>query len=577
MEIFSILWPNEVVLRFIIIGLIICVFVAIGYCFRLRSRIKHNLEAISRLDNKQSIAILENSLKMNRNDHFKTFNIFEENNLKDNSNEPIFEHLRAIYDAGLKSSRLDADLLVKNTIDKICKEVDTIKSLISVFLVIGILGTLVGLALSIGAFNGDSFIVNAQTSNTAQELSKLFGNLKGAFAPSMWGVFSTIVFVIAYTLLIQEEINNLTDLLTITTIKLWLPTLYPTDFQKGENTMLQLKDTIQNADQINTGANELINNLSEANSTVISINKVAEAINNSVEKFDKGSESIGQLEESVNNLYKMIDKNNVQYKTFITHMIESSDELRNKSHNAFLEEAKVIKENFNLQKGQLEKVINTLAVYDKKMFQENTLLNENITNSIAEHSKSMQDAQLLIKELKERNKEVIKNISEPLNEQLATMSEQLRQELQDMTNQIKDTQKALNRINNPLEIAGEKIGKMLKNMIDDNQAIMSKFYSKEGVLDKEQIDLLMKNNRTSVSLDSGNLEQILIEIRDNIKNEKREVKLVKDNILTKWMPLFIGVLLIISIIAQFMIVNQLGHVQENLSQSVAQQGIESDH
>ncbi len=104
------------------------------------------------------------------------------------SNEAVFEHLRAIYDAGRKSSRLDADLLVKNTIDKVCANVDSIKTCISVFLVIGILGTLVGLGLSIASFNGDSFIITAQNNNSAAELSKLFGNLRGAFA-LVCGVF----------------------------------------------------------------------------------------------------------------------------------------------------------------------------------------------------------------------------------------------------------------------------------------------------------------------------------------------------------------------------------------------------
>lgn len=257
-----IFWPQEWILRVVIIALI-CVAAFVVYkCVKLRVRVNENLQKVDELGNRAAVEYLENTLKLNSVDYEGTFKMFEDNNGKTDNNMPIFEHLKAVYDAGRKSSRLDADLLVKNTIDKICTDVDMIKSCISIFLVIGILGTLIGLGLSIGSFNGDSFIINAQANNTAKELSKLFGNLRGAFAPSMWGVFFTICFVICYTFFIQEGcINKLTDKLTTNTIKVWLPALYPTDFQKGENTMHRLKATINNADAINDSAKDLLNNL----------------------------------------------------------------------------------------------------------------------------------------------------------------------------------------------------------------------------------------------------------------------------------------------------------------------------
>lgn len=117
------------------------------------------------------------------------FSKYEESLGKNDRNFVLFEHLKAIYDAGAQSSRLDADLLVKNTVDKIFTGVDSLKTSISLFLVIGILGTLVGLAISIGGFSGGNFVMSGQNGATADELSLLFNNLRGAFAPSMWGVF----------------------------------------------------------------------------------------------------------------------------------------------------------------------------------------------------------------------------------------------------------------------------------------------------------------------------------------------------------------------------------------------------
>lgn len=144
-------WPQEWLLRAVICFLFLVALYVFIQCIRLRLRVSQNLKVVEALGNKDEIYYLENTLRMNNVDYEGAFTVFEDNKGKTAANEPIFEHLKAIYDAGRRSSRLDADLLVKNTIDKICINVDTIKSCISVFLVIGILGTLIGLGLSIGS------------------------------------------------------------------------------------------------------------------------------------------------------------------------------------------------------------------------------------------------------------------------------------------------------------------------------------------------------------------------------------------------------------------------------------------
>lgn len=78
--------------------------------------------------------------------------------------------------------------------------VDSLKTSVSMFLVIGILGTLLGLAISIGSFSGGNFLINQETNATAEQLTALFKNLRGAFAPSMWGVASTILLYLSIPL-----------------------------------------------------------------------------------------------------------------------------------------------------------------------------------------------------------------------------------------------------------------------------------------------------------------------------------------------------------------------------------------
>lgn len=335
MDILNIIWPQEIILRIVIMMIWFVAAIVVSYCIKLYKTAKVNLQMLETFSTKESILYLENSMKLNNIDYTATFAKFEEDNGKNDDNEAVFEHLKAIFDAGNKSSRLDADLLVKNTIAKIFTGVDTVKTFISVFLVIGILGTLLGLGSSIASFSGDSFVISTQgASSTAKELSNLFKNLRGAFAPSIWGVLFTIISVASYTWFIQERcINKLTDKLTINTIKVWLPSLYPTDFQKGENSMIKLKETINNADKINDGTNDLLNNLNSANETIVSLNTVSEVIKDSANKFTAGSDKIAVLEQTIEKLSGNIRESNENFQQQIKNAIDVTNDFQSQSRS----------------------------------------------------------------------------------------------------------------------------------------------------------------------------------------------------------------------------------------------------
>ena len=268
-------WPTELPLQ-IIIGAIwaLAIYVLIR-CNGIRLKTSANLKMLEEM---QDVSFLENVLKMNNVDVVQCFENFkmaifnkmktEGHPINKDTVAPLFEHLKAIYNAGYKSSRLDSDLLVKNTTNKIFRGIDTVRTLISLFLVVGILGTLVGLAMTITSLR--------VSSSAAGKYTLDLSNLGGAFAPSMWGVFCTIVFVAFFSVLIQEGcINRLTEKLTNSTINTWLPVLYPTDFQKSENSLVKLNETVKNAENINTGAQGLLRNLAESNETVVALREAA--------------------------------------------------------------------------------------------------------------------------------------------------------------------------------------------------------------------------------------------------------------------------------------------------------------
>ena len=301
-------------------------------------RVAHENLAI--LDKMRDVHSLEESLSKEFANYNQIFETYANDAGRNKATEVLFEHLKDIYDAGTKNSRLDSELLVKNTISKIFTNIDIVRTGISMFLVIGILGTLVGLAISISSFHGENFMMSGQVQSlamTSEELTKMFGNLRGAFAPSMWGVFLTIVSVLLYTYFIQEKcINALTEKLTIFTIRYWLPSLYPSDFQRSEMTRVKLNKTIENAEGINDGVTKLEKNLNESNTTVKALSDTAKKITDAALRFDKSTTKFTKLEQ----LYTDLKESNEAYSQSIQKLVGNASKERQAAYEEYVNLAK---------------------------------------------------------------------------------------------------------------------------------------------------------------------------------------------------------------------------------------------
>lgn len=470
MGVLSYIIPHEWVLQLVILLMIVLAAFVVYKCVQLYTIGKQNLEMLNKMEN---VSILEHAMLQNGVNLDHEFAKYEASLGKNDITFPLFEHLKAIYDSGARSSRLDADLLVKNTVNKIFTSVDSIKTSISLFLVIGILGTLAGLAISIGGFHGANFVMTGQ-GGTADELSLLFGNLRGAFAPSMWGVFFTIIFVFGYSWRIQEGcINKVTEKLTINTIRYWLPKLYPTDFQRGDQSLVKLNATIANADGINQGVRDLESNLNSSNETLIQLAKVSDSIQIAVDKFDKSTDKVTKIKE----LYEELKKNNETFSASLNRLIQSAIENRKASYQDYMgiieknyanleNENQKIKDNmikyFDALSGVLEKqsnvfasgmqahidgwtatmenqnerlseVLSQLKSYDAGFFESVNESQTALSKSIDVNLKSAEANQVLAEKLRtfeekllHRQDELMAQISKPVEEQLSKIATALK-------------------------------------------------------------------------------------------------------------------------------------------------------
>jgi len=487
-SIWQYVWPKELSLQ-VIIGVIwLFAFCVLIKCIRIRSKASDNLKMLEEL---QDVSFLESVLKMNDVDVAQSFENFklaifnkmqgENRSVNADAVIPLFEHLKAIYDAGHKSSRLDSDLLVKNTVNKIFSGVDTIRTTISLFLVVGILGTLVGLAISIGSFSGEGFVVNAQANNAAAELSNLFTNLRGAFAPSMWGVFCTILFVAAFSLFIQEAcINRLTEKLTNSTINIWLPVLYPTDFQKSENSLVKLNETVKNAGNINTGAQGLLKNLTESNATIVALKEAADAVTETQNAFNDGAAKFTELKDTLTAMQNQIREQNDGFLAYMGNLASETKKVADQN----LDITNAVKDTYLAQSEKLETVIHTLKMYDENF----TEYRENSEKSLA---KSIETNNEIAKKISDSEEHLVKAIGDPLRQQLAT-------ELQNIGNNIGTAATSLKQINNPLVETNKKMGIMFENFGRSFDELLDKLGAKAGLSEKEREQIISVGNNTAM-------------------------------------------------------------------------------
>lgn len=615
-------WPHELGPKLVIGTILILVLAVIGLGFKIWNIAQLNIRTLDKISD---VSILEKALLQNNVDPDKAFHEFEEKNGKSNKTEVLFDHVKAIYDAGRKSSHLEPELLVKNTIDKIFTNIDILKTIISMFLVIGILGTLIGLAISIGGFSGANFTMIGQTSSTANELSNLFTNLRGAFAPSMWGVGATILFVFLYIVYIQELcINKLTEKLTITTIKNWLPVLYPTDFQRGDNSLAKLNATVKNADGINKGVSELQNNLSESNKTLQALTRASAQVQEATEKFDKSTDKIANITA----IYDALQSANEEFKKSLQHLVEVSAKERKDSYKEYLEQSQ---KNYADLESKFDQLTQNMRAYFAQlsnfMKEQNTILSSskddqqkqllkvvdclnaydtNVLQHLSDIPKEMKEMSTYVRQLAEYNNSIVSKNMEAVEtmKKAATVltqgQEQIKQavstpiihEVNEMSLNIKTTleniAKKIDELRHPMDGMKVEIHNTFQDMLNSLSA-QNKLYldkMKSNLEETKKIEFRIANQLnnpklspeerkaqwntfSSPSMDSGDISKkldILIQaMEENTKQVKKQS--AKDNTAQPFwrkhlVAIVIAALLVISVGVQTAIVVKLGNLEQ---------------
>ena len=402
----------------------------------------------------------------------------KERSLSENSF--ISKHLKSIFLAGWNESRLEVSELINHTASNLFRWNSLFRSVLAVFIVIGLLGTLFGLTDSLvrlspelkkdaqtqtqtGNNQGGTASESATESSTriTEALSKLMEDIKGAFAPSIWGIIFTITGVVLYGVYLQIACHPVKSTLERLTLTIWVPQLYPTTSQKLIQTLqeseMQMRSGYETAvrvdglvENIQTNVDEFNKSLTQANAITeplaesgTKINEAALAISTAAAELNQGfTESLNDFADIINRGFlQSLTEFSEKFTSSITQLTSFQDEIR-KLHQEFQEAAnkkldqqteKLNQQNHNLVQASnaLDQVLRSLKDYETAYIDSRKQIDETLQDFI---KKATETNTSIYKE----NREWFEGINDANKQQSVEMQTQLKTEIRVLQQTLKN-------------------------------------------------------------------------------------------------------------------------------------------
>jgi archaellum component FlaC len=339
---------------------------------------------------------------------FKTFR--QARRLKESS--PIARHLRAIFAAGWNESQLDVRGLVMNTTGELSRALSLHRALLSVFIILGLLGTLFGLADTLSTLDkvlsGDGQLNNARLN---QGLQGLLGSMQGAFAPSILGVLLTVVSVVLFALYVRFMALPLGSLLERLTLTEWVPQLVPTSSQRllhrmqlskaqMERSVAAAREVTEFADEFQHKAGSLNQTMGLANDALQQMAQISARLGEFSINFAEGVKALTPFQQELKSLYQQMVSESRAFQESVQRNIAGAQDFQ--QH---------IQAQLGSQHAQLAQVLQGLNSYESAYLKSRQGIDEKLENVL----KTAEEA---FKNLSRRNEEIGTALDEALGKPL---------------------------------------------------------------------------------------------------------------------------------------------------------------
>lgn len=419
----------------------------------------------------------------------------------------VARHLKSIFEAGCKESRLEIGELIKHTTNELFRGNGFLRSVLATFIIFGLLGSLFGLADSLShLMPGAGIQSNEQLS---QNLADLLGKLKSAFAPSIWGILLTISGVILFTLYLQLLCSPVRNLLERMTLNIWVPRLFPTVTQRLQETLLHserqmarsveaARKVAEFAESIQQEGGELKRNLEGANETLKLVTRSADGIGNFTSKFAESVTALTGFQRELHKLYESIGQESKAFQASVKTNIEKAE--------VFYENAR---KTIDDQHQQLKAALKGLAGYEKAYIESRWQLDAKIGEVLDQAKKAYAD-------IGERNRELVEAVGNPLREELKNSLNGVGNTL---TVQLQGIQNQFTRFDAPITRAAETIEGSLETMVKRTDALTKEM--QREIIGLEERHLEQTTHLGSINQQIGSL---LTELNNTRKLQSEQIQ-----------------------------------------------------
>lgn len=405
---------------------------------------------------------------------------------------PIARHVRAIFDAGSTESQLDTSTLIKNTSAEIFRLNYLHRSLLSIFIVLGLLGTLFGLADTMSSL--DALLRGtSQLNNTtlSQSLQSLLGTLKSAFAPSIWGVSLTVLGVLLYALYMRAIILPLSGVLERTTLTIWIPQLMPTASQRlqervrlsrqeMDRAMAAQKEVTEFAEEIRSKTGSLRETLGLTDDAFKQMAEVADRLGSFSSQFAEGVKGLTSFQSELRALYQQMTDESRAFQQSVQLNIASSEEFQ-----------KQIQAQLNSHHEQTASLLKALQSYESAYIENRGRIDQGLTGVL-------EKAQGAYESLGRRNEEMTQALDEalgkPLRETLGRDMEGVQKHLAQVSEtlefQLTTLGQKLGQLDQPLNSAAKNFSETFSNFDESTRDWLTRLqleFAKQNDTNQKQL------------------------------------------------------------------------------------------
>lgn len=468
---------------------------------------------------------------------------------------PLYLHLEAIYTAGITESTLDIKTLLNNTANRLTVSNSWLRSILSLFIILGLLGTLLGLAESLSHLSTIS-LGGAEFSNESLKtgLEVLLGKLGSAFAPSIWGVFLTFLGIMIFATYLRWSTYPVLKSLEYETLTNWVPVLMPSPSQRVYEKLRLTERTARNVEELvktvetNTGA--LARNIEAAGSALGELNSAAGGVADSCfslrefsdgftknldsfsTKFQTSVETLTPFSDSLKELYGEMRDNSAEFQKGVQKTVEDSETIRNhvqeefdkqrEQSNSMLEALRLYETAYlNSRESTDEKLTKTLGAAESAL-ESITQQNEVVIKGLVESLGDPLQKQLVEKlsEISEVSKSTLGDVSSNSNKKLDELMEKIDESLAGVAGKVELVGTRLDNLETPLKRTAEFMGDSAKKTAESMDATLTNFDSRTETWLKEIRDEFEDKN-TQGKDQNRNLKDLNDQINTAISELKR--------------------------------------------------------